>query len=73
MILKKNLPRLTLCCLYSFGLAACDKYAKKQGETIMDLESQTVVTVKNPNYLGCKGFDDLPYVSIKIKYTYIPL
>ena len=29
-------------------LITIDKYAKKQGETIMDLESQTVVTVKNP-------------------------
>ena len=50
-----------------------DKYAKKQGETIMDLESQTVVTVKNPlSILAVKGFDDLPYIeSIKIKiYLY---
>ena len=53
-----------------------DKYAKKQGETIMDLESQTVVTVKNPlSILAVKGFDDLPYIeSIKIKiylYTFM--
>mgnify|MGYP001740720612 CR=1 FL=1 len=53
-----------------------DKYAKKQGETIMDLESQTMVTVKNPlSILAVKGFDDLPYIeSIKIKiylYTFM--
>ena len=50
-------------------LITIDKYAKKQGETIMDLESQTVVTVKNPLS------DDLPYIeSIKIKiylYTFM--
>lgn len=57
-------------------LITIDKYAKKQGETIMDLESQTVVTVKNPlSILAVKGFDDLPYIeSIKIKiylYTFM--
>lgn len=57
-------------------LITIDKYAKKQGETIMDLESQTVVTVKNPlSLLAVKGFDDLPYIeSIKIKiylYTFM--
>lgn len=57
-------------------LIAIDKYTKKQGETIMDLESQTVVIVKNPlSLLNVKGFDEPSYIeSIKIKiylYTFM--
>ncbi|MBF1006605.1 MAG: OsmC family peroxiredoxin [Lachnospiraceae bacterium] len=57
-------------------LIAINKYTKKQGEIIMDLESQTVVIVKNPlSLLNVKGFDEPSYIeSIKIKiylYTFM--
>ena len=57
-------------------LIAINKYTKKQGEIIMDLESQTVVIVKNPlSLLNVKGFDERSYIeSIKIKiylYTFM--
>lgn len=57
-------------------LIAIKKYASKDGEVIMDLESQTEAVIKNPlSLLNVRGFDEAAYIeSLHIKiylYTFM--